>query len=350
MTPPDPDERRLRTARAPLVDLSLLSLGSLLVARLVPRLEPWFGPPRGATMLLTVAAFVLGAVAFFRGRREPNVTPLDELAWATLLASTATTAGASGAPLGLHTAIHAATLMLFASRDPSDPLVVVAGASAALAPLVRAATSQGAPTAPVAIASAIAMFGFVAIIAHSRRAAEAQFERDALLREFATLAQKKHGESLRTPRRTSLPPRPPRKVVEDEDTTGWDALIEKLRGTVTSFGESEGLNTALTIDLSGLAPPSAKIRSNLTKIVQEAMLQTAKHTESRSLEVNVSRGRGGVHILLSDNTVSKDDGARHRRALAPLKGRVAPLGGTAEVERLDNGWAVRVHLPAEQLN
>ena len=52
--------------------------------------------------------------------------------------------------------------------------------------------------------------------------------------------------------------------------------------------------------------------------------------------------------MLDDGSVG--EGLRSRRALAALRGRVVPLGGSAELKRADAGWMVRVKLPCEQLN
>lgn len=346
------DLRRQRLARAPLVDLSLASLGAVVVARLVPRSEPWLGPPRGPVAALVVLAFLLASIAFFRARRGASWGVVDELAWGSLLVGTSAASGAASAPLGLQSAIHAAALLVLAARDPSDALMVVAGASAALAPLVRAAMSHSGPVAPVAIMASVAMLAFVIVVSLSRRAARAVAERDALLNEIARVASAQQTQSApRRERRNSLPPPPraPRRASEDDELTSWDAIAERVRQTVSSVSETSGVSATVTVDVKGLAPPSQKLRSNLVKIVLEAAQQTIRHAEPRSIEVNLFRGRGGVHIELIDPG-SSDDGARHKKAIVPVKGRVTQLGGTAEVERGDRGWTLRVQLPAEQLN
>jgi hypothetical protein len=344
------DLRRQRLARAPLVDLSLASLAAVVVARLVPRSEPWLGPPRGPVAALVIVSFALASLAFFRARRGAAWGLIDELSWGSFLVASAAASGGASAPLGLQSAIHAAGLLVLAARDPSDALMVVAGASAALAPLVRAAMSHNGPVAPVAIVASVAMLAFVMVVSLSRRAARAVAERDAVLNEIARVAQQAQ-PAPRRERRNSLPPPPrsPRRASEDDEPTSWDAIAERVRQTVSSVSETSGVSATVTVNVTGLAPPSQKLRSNLVKIILEAAQQTIRHAEPRAIEVNLFRGRGGVHIELIDPG-SSDDGARHKKAAGPVKGRVTQLGGTAEVERGDRGWTLHVQLPAEQLN
>lgn len=349
MTMPD-DVRRQRLARAPLVDLSLISLAALGIARIAPRSEPWLGPPRGPIAALVILSFLLASLSFLRAKKNPTGSALDSLAWGALLLSSAAASGACSAPLGLHGAVHAVALLVLASQPPSEALMVVAGASAALAPLVRMAMPTGSPVAPVAILSSVAMLAFLMMGSLTRRALRVSAERDALIAELARFANVQALQSAqRRERRSSLPPPRPRKLTEDEELTSWDALAERVRQTVSSLSANNGVSVKVNVNVKGLAPPSPKLRSNLVKIVHEIAQQAIRHAEPRAIEFNLYRGAGGVLIeLIDDNTT--DDGARHRRAIAPLKGRVIPLGGTAGVERGDRGWKLRVQLPAEQLN
>jgi hypothetical protein len=349
MTMPD-DVRRQRLARAPLVDLNLISLAAIGIARIAPRSEPWLGPPRGPIAALVITSFVLASLSFLRAKKSSTLSALDQLAWGALLLSSAAASGASSAPLGLQGAVHAATLLVLASRDPSDALMVVAGASAALSALVRMAMPSGSPVAPVAILASVAMLAFVMVVSLARRALRATAERDALLGEISRVATLQATQATqRRERRTSLAPPKQRKSAEDEELTSWDALAERVRQTVSSLSENNGISATVNVNVKGLAPPSQKMRSNLVKIVHEVAQQAIRHAEPRTIEFNLSRGAGGVLIELIDADAN-DDGARHRKAIAPLRGRVTPLGGTANVERGDRGWKLRVQLPAEQLN
>lgn len=350
MTMPD-DVRRQRLARAPLVDLSLISLAAIGIARIAPRSEPWLGPPRGPIAALVITAFVLASLSFLRAKKSSTLSALDQLSWGALLLSSAAASGASSAPLGLQGAVHAATLLVLASRDPSDALMVVAGASAALSALVRMAMPSGSPVAPVAILASVAMLAFVMVVSLARRALRATAERDALLGEIARVNNVQATQSAqRRERRNSLPPpTKQRKSSDEEELASWDALAERVRQTVSSLSENNGVSATVNVNVKGLAPPSQKLRSNLVKIVHEVAQQAIRYAEPRAIEVNLSRGGGGVLIELIDADAD-DDGARHRKAIAPLRGRVTPLGGTANVERGDRGWKLRVQLPAEQLN
>jgi signal transduction histidine kinase len=110
-----------------------------------------------------------------------------------------------------------------------------------------------------------------------------------------------------------------------------------------------GVVANVEAELSGLAPPSNKIRVNLVRIVQEATTQARRHAEPRSITVTLRRGDGGVVFELEDDGPANES-TRSRRTLATLRGRVAALGGTAEMRRADRGWVMRVRLPCEQLN
>jgi signal transduction histidine kinase len=361
---PSDDLRRERLARAPLVDLSLMTLLGLVIARLRPGLEPWFGPPRGVILWCAVAGVLLSLSVFFQRRRDLETPWLIEIAWAVQLLSVSLLSGASTAPLGMASALHAAAIVIVAAKDPSDVLMVIVGASAALAPLVRAAVGNGAPVTPVALVMLVAMFAFVIVVSLGRRASRAVAERDMLLAEISRVARAHTSAQVssvsKRERKASAPPvvgatqtrTVLRKSGPDDDEEvyhSWEVLLERLKHSLSALAESAGIEATVHIDIAGLAPPSAKIRSHLIKIVQEAAQQTIRFAEPRSIEVVVRRARGGVEIELMDDAPS-DDGSRHRRAVGMVKGRVAPLGGTAEVERGAKGWTMRVQLPAEQLN
>lgn len=333
-----------------------------MIAKLRPTLEPWFGTPRGPVLWLALSSMVLSLWVFFQRKRESETPRLTELSWSLQLLSVAVMSGTSSAPLGVASVIHAATLVILAAKDPSDVLMVVAGASAALAPLLRAAVSNGAPVTPVALMMVVAMFGFIVVISIARRAARAVAERDMLLAEISRVARAhssaQSAGTAKRDRKASIPPvaGQTRTVIrksgpdeDDEAFNSWEVLLERLRNSVSILAESAGIAATVHVDITGLAPPSAKIRSHLIKIVQEAATQTIRFAEPRSIQVHVSRSRGGVQIELVDDA-PVDDGARHRRAVGLVKGRVAPLGGTAEVEHSDRGWTMRVQLPADQLN
>jgi signal transduction histidine kinase len=130
---------------------------------------------------------------------------------------------------------------------------------------------------------------------------------------------------------------------------GWDALVERVRIALTGMAESAGVSAKVQAELRGLAPPTTKMRTNLLRIAQEAVTQTIRVAEPRSIEVMLKRGDGGIVFELTDDG-SLGQEARQRRSLAPLRGRVAAMGGTAEIRRGEHGWVTRVKLPADQLN
>ena len=65
--------------------------------------------------------------------------------------------------------------------------------------------------------------------------------------------------------------------------------------------------------------------------------------------ITLRRGDGGLLMEFQDDGATGES-ARIRRTLASMRGRVAPLGGSAEMKRGDVGWVLRVRLPCDQLN
>ena len=102
-------------------------------------------------------------------------------------------------------------------------------------------------------------------------------------------------------------------------------------------------------ELKGLAPPSTKMRQGVMKVTQEAASHALREAEARSIAVTLRRADGGLVLEVEDDGTG-NEGGRSRKALASIRGRVASLGGSAEVKRAAAGWVMRVRLPCEQLN
>jgi hypothetical protein len=350
------DVRRARLRRGPLLGLTSLSLGALALSALAPRLEPWLGPPHAGLFALSLGGVLAAAVAFARGRREPRWSAADDLAWVVALGTLAVLAGSSRAPVGPGLLVYGAAAVALARRDPSDTLVAIGCATTVLAMVVRGLIAPGLAAAlPFAFASGMVALAFLAVTAQTRRLAHALADRDAVISQLSAFSRSPLAPAASTPVVERHAPARAARVASEESTRGegheqsWDALVERVRASVTLMAENAGVAASVQAELSGLAPPSQKIRSHLLRIAQEATTQALRHAEPRSIAITLRRGDGGVVFELLDDGAAGET-TRQRRSLAPLRGRVAALGGTAEVRRADRGWVTRVRLPCDQLN
>lgn len=360
------EQRRAQRQRLPLLVLSGTALGAAVTAQLAPNTAPWLATPRPTLFVLLATVVGLAAYAWRAAEKSPRWSAADATAWVGLLCGTAALAGAASAPVPLGVLLYCTALLLLATRDPSDALVLGACATAALAPVTRVLVHNGAGAGSLALVAGIGMMAFTAVTAQTRLLLRALAERDAALTRT----------SVGTRRASSVPPREPAgekgegdrfaalrgpaaaiaELVSRSTTTGsdssdhsWDALVEKLRTSVTGMAESAGVSASVSAEVKGLAPPPARIRTHLVKIAQEATTQTLRTTDARSIDLHLSRADGGVVLELRDDGPASD-GTRPKRTLAALRTRVTAAGGTAEVRRGDAGWVTRVKLPCEQLN
>jgi hypothetical protein len=350
------DVRRARLSRQPLIALSALSLAGLFVAIRVPSLEPWIAPPRLPLLILAATALFASIASWQAGRRTEHWTTIDDLAWVIGLGVFGALAGAPSAPLGLGTVLHTAGLLLLAMRDPSPSLFIIAWATTAMVVVLRALLHPvPAAVIPTLVMAGVANASFTALATQTRRLARLWAERDAWASAHARVqaANVQAAAVTRTPR-VSLASAQAAGSSDERSATegpehGWDALVERVRIALTGMAESAGVSAKVQAELRGLAPPTTKMRTNLLRIAQEAVTHTIRVAEPRSIEVMLKRGDGGIVFELTDDG-SLGQEARQRRSLAPLRGRVAAMGGTAEIRRGEHGWVTRVKLPADQLN
>lgn len=348
------DVRRARLRRGPLVAITAACCAALFGALLFPPLAPWLGPSHPAVALLASAALAGALAALWAARRVPAWSGADDTAWVIALVSLAIAAGAGPRALSVQGAFFAAALVTLATREPSGSLTVLASASIALMPVVRLLIVPR-DVAPSAFAATAFGLAFVALTVQTRRLSRALHERDALLAERGRSARAQpvaiastNSRAAAVGRVASALAEEARRSAEGSDQS-WDALVERVRSSITMLTESAGVSASVRADLTGLAPPSNKIRINLPRIAQEAATQALRHAEPRSITVTIRRGEGGVVLELEDDG-NAGESVRERRALASLRGRVAALGGTAEVRRGEGRWVTRVRLPCEQLN
>lgn len=348
------DVRRARLRREPLVVLSAAALTGVFTAMRAPSLEPWLAPPRIPLLILAAGALLGSLAAWQSGRRARDRawSATDDVAWVVALGVFGALAGTPVAPVGLGTVLHALALLTLAMRDPSPSLVVIASASTAMIPVLRALLHPATTTVVSALlVSAIVTAAFSALAAQSRRLAHLGAERDAWVAAHARLEAAASTPVTISRPRASAGLASPVTAGDGADglERGWDALVERMRVALTNMAETAGVSADVKAELTGLAPPSSRMRSNLLRIAHEAMTQTLRVAAPRAVSVTLKRADGGVVFELTDDG-SLGQEARQRRSLPPLRGRVASMGGTAEIMRVDDGWVTRVRLPAEQLN
>ncbi len=351
------DLRRARQRRWPLAVLSALALALPLLARAAPRWEPWLVPPSVFPILLAGLSLAFAAAAAVWSGRSTRWALADDLMWTFSLAALGCLGALGAAPVTLGMVLHGVALLLLALRVPPPRMMVVAGVTVMLGTVVRAATGNGAsPVLAHALVSSLMLLSHTLLARGTHSLAWVLSEREALLndrrerparhRERTTSSS---GATVSSGTVRALRSAEPKEPEAAPDDAGWDGLVDRLRTSITSLCEDAGVSSTVKAELKGLAPPSSKMRQGVMKVTQEAASHALRETEARRIVVTLRRADGGLVLEVEDDGTSSE-GGRSRKALASIRGRVASLGGSAEVRRADLGWVMRVRLPCEQLN
>jgi len=358
------DVRRARQRRLSLVALAACGLAMPFLALALPRLSALCGPARPVVVVVHALAVVAASGAAVWSGREPQWTLADDIAWAVALVAFAVTGFLGAAPVTAVMLLHGAAALSLAVRVPPARLVLVTALSVLLGVLVRVA-SGAAP----ALVHAGLLFGAMTLLAHvtvaraTHALAYVLAEREALLSERRTLARPREKEpraeregaaaALRSPRwkmsATLATEAREEAPARGGDEAGWESVVERVRSAVTTMCEPVGVASSVRAELRGLAPPNSRMRQQVLKIAEEAAHHALRDTPPQTITITLRRGDGGLLLEVLDDG-SEGEGVRSKRALAALRGRVAPLGGSAELRRDDAGWVMRVRLPCEQLN
>lgn len=359
------DVRRARQRRTTLVALALTGLALPIVAGFVPAARPLLAAPSAAAILLAGASTLAACVAAVWSGREAHWALADDIAWALALTTFGVLAGVTPSPLPAALALHAVAVVLLGVRVPPGRMIVAAALSTLLPVLIRA----GLRRPPMDLAAAL-WVSVIALVAHvflaraTHSLAYVLAERESLLAERKGAAararerreareRKESREREDSPVTLAVPKpfRPPTSALIEskDDDAGWEAVVERVRASVSALCEPAGVEASVHAELQGLAPPSTRMRQNVLKIAQEAASQALRDAAPRTLAVTLRRGDGGLLLEVLDDG-AEGETVRTRRGLIALRGRVAPMGGSAELRRADAGWMVRVKLPCEQLN
>ena len=350
------DLRRARQRRWALALLSALALLLPLLARAAPRWEPWLVPPSVFSILLAGLSLAFAASASVWSGRSTRWARADTLMWTISLGVLGVLGALGAAPMTVGMFLHGIALLLLALRVPPAHMMFLAGASVMLGTVVRAATAHDASAVLAYALVSVLMLVAHMVLAHathsllwvlSEREAliNDRRERPARHRERTTSASGSASAGASRALRSAEP----KDTEASADDAGWDGLVDRLRTSITSLCEDAGVSSTVKAELKGLAPPSSKMRQGVMKVAQEAASHALRETEARRIVVTLRRADGGLVVEVEDDGTSSE-GGRSRKALAAIRGRVASLGGSAEVKRADLGWVMRVRLPCEQLN
>ncbi|MEZ4406685.1 MAG: hypothetical protein R3A52_09430 [Polyangiales bacterium] len=357
------DVRQARQRRLTLLALAAAALVLPFAAWLLPTVAAWLAPPTLASVLLAGAAMLAASVCVAWSGREAHWSLADDIAWSLLLVSLAGLGASARAPFAVAAMLHGVALVLLGVRVPPPRMVLVGASSVLLGLLWRAAVN--APFAAYALAMGLATMAHIFMARATHALAWVLSERETLLNERRALARAK--PEAKESERTTDPvtaavslSRAMRAVTtsaaKDDDKErdnaepgSWEALIERIRATLTARGAAAGVVVTVDAEVRGLVAPAHRLRQQVLKIAQEAADHAIRDTSPSSITVSMRRGEGGLVLEVHDDG-PEGETLRTRRVLASVRGRVAPLGGSAEVRRADVGWVVRVKLPCEQLN
>ena len=334
--------------------MSGVGLATPLLAQASHRWEPWLVGPGAFPVVLAGVAFAASAALAVWSGRSARWTVADDASWTLSLAAFACLGALGAAPVTVGMALHGIAMLLLAVRVPPVRMLAVSGFTVLLGTLVRTAAGHGAGAVlAYALVSTMMLVahGLLARATHSLALVLA--EREALLNDRRERTPR-HRERTSSGSTSSV--RPSRGSSEERamdgaasSDDGWEGLVDRLRSSLTTLCDDAGVAATVHAELRGLAPPSHKMRNGVIKLTQEAAHHALRETDPRSIAVTLKRADGGLVLEVADDGCV-DDGVRKRRALASIRGRVAALGGSAEVKRADVGWVMRVRLPCEQLN
>ncbi len=114
------------------------------------------------------------------------------------------------------------------------------------------------------------------------------------------------------------------------------------------LGRAHGLKAGLRVQ--GTPELDSTVEVELYRIVQEALNNALRHAQADTVEVDVDARDGLVTIIVRDDGVGFDPGARaireRRLGLTSMRERAERLGGTFRVESSPGaGTAVSVEVP-----
>lgn len=134
------------------------------------------------------------------------------------------------------------------------------------------------------------------------------------------------------------------------ETEPLDALIRKY---LARFSDRTGISVQLEMKNDEIDLPASS-RLVLLRIIQEALTNSAKHSDATEISVSVARTKdSGVHCVIVDNgkgfdekEVLHDVASRQGFGLRTMKDRATSIGGDIEIKSApDEGTRVDVRMP-----
>lgn len=330
-----------------------------LLARIAPRLEDWLVRPTALASAIGGLAFAASAAGAVRAGRSSRWWGADTWTWGLSLVALASLGALGKAPVTAGLVLYGVAMVLVALRVPTPRTMIAAAAAALVGVVVRAVASPGA-TLPYGVVVALMVLAHAYLARATHSLAMLLAEREALLNDRRERPAR-HRErtsspgltltasSTRTLRSAASEARESEREATASDDAGWEGLVDRIRTSITTLCDDAGVSSTVRAELKGLAPPSTKMRQGVMKVAQEAASHALREAEARSIAVTLRRADGGLVLEVEDDG-TVNEGGRSRKALASIRGRVASLGGSAEVKRAAAGWVMRVRLPCEQLN
>jgi signal transduction histidine kinase len=127
-----------------------------------------------------------------------------------------------------------------------------------------------------------------------------------------------------------------------------DGLVATIGKDLEVLGRAHGLKAGLRVQ--GTPELDSTVEVELYRIVQEALNNALRHAQADTVEVDVDARDGLVTVIVRDDGVGFDPGARgireRRLGLTSMRERAERLGGTFRVESSPGaGTAVSVEVP-----
>jgi len=127
-------------------------------------------------------------------------------------------------------------------------------------------------------------------------------------------------------------------------------LVPAIQMLAAAVSKRANLPIQVCAELDGRLSSSAEIA--IYRVVQEALTNAVKHSQARSVSVEVFCEDSTVHCLIQDDGVGfvprnlNQKGQRHGLGLVAMKERFNAIGGTIKIEAAPKrGTTIRLMLP-----
>src|SRR5262245_28108807 len=161
---------------------------------------------------------------------------------------------------------------------------------------------------------------------------------DRAARESAMAAERLQGAIVET-----------RRVLQALGPSAVDSvgLVEAMRRALERAGQEAGWSTRFVDNLGDARVPAA-VETTAYRILQESLVNASRHARSTSVEVELSRRQGWLHLEVRDDGAGFDEhrGQPSGLGLAGMRERARLLGGTCRIDSGPGfGTSISVALP-----